>query len=179
MITTFTSWPILNPNTRIWLFTNYASPGTAQGQTGTNRDKQGHSLSVPAWPYLSLSVNGCPCLSLTVPVSPCMSLSLLVCPGLSLYVSIFAIPSCLPLHMNITAFISRNIATLTFLAKATVSMHTNLVFNFFLTFHLASSITLSFYPNSYILVIIYHRGLHLVSFMFCFCIVTFLLNING
>ena len=55
--------------------------------------------------------------------------------------------------MNIAVFISINIVTLTFLAKGTVPMHENLVFNFFFTFHLASSITLSFNPNSSIIVI--------------------------
>ena len=55
--------------------------------------------------------------------------------------------------MNITVFIRMNIVTLTFLAKATVPMHANLVLKFFFTFHLAFSITLSFNPNSSILVI--------------------------
>ena len=77
--------------------------GTRQGHKGTNRDKQGHSLSVPAFPYLSLSVHACPCLSLSVPVCPCLSLSVHVClfvpvcPCVSLYVSTFAIPLCLPI----------------------------------------------------------------------------------
>ena len=142
------------------LFTYYASQcqgqhrdkqaqaGTKQGQTGTSRDKQGHSLSVPACPCLSQSVHAFPCLSLCVSVCLCLSLSILVCPCLSLYVSTFAKPLCLPLQMNITVFISMNIVTLTFLAKATVLIHANLVFNFFFTFHLASSITLLFNPNS-------------------------------
>ena len=125
-------------------------PGTAQGQAGTSRDKQGQAGTsrdkqgqtgtfpfVRACPFLSLSVHACPCLSLYVPVCPC----------LSLYVSIFAIPSCLPLQVNIKVFISMNIVTLTFLAKGTVPMHANLVFNFFFTFHLASLITLSLNPN--------------------------------
>ena len=61
-----------------------------------------------------------------------------------------------------------DLVTLTFLAKATVQMHANHVFNFFFTFHLACSITLSFNPNSSILVINIKKGLHLVSFKFCF-----------
>ena len=60
--------------------------------------------------------------------------------------------------MNITVFIAMNIVTLTFLAKATVPMHANLVFNFFFTCHLTSSITLSFNPNSSILVINMTKG---------------------
>ena len=136
-------------------------PGTAEGQAGTkqgnsrdkqlqDRDKQGQagifpfcpclSLLVPVCPCLSLSVHACSSLSLSVPVCPCLSLSVLVCPCLSLYISIFAKPSCLPLQMNITVFISINIVTLTFLAKATVQLHANLVLNFFYTFPLASSI---------------------------------------
>ena len=139
--------------------------GTAQGQAGTSRDtqgqtrtsrdkawtsrdKQGHSLSVPACPYLSLSVPACSCLSLSDPVCPCLSLSVLVSPCLSLYVSNFDIPSCLPLQMNINVFISMNIVTLTVFEKATVSMHAHLVYNFLFTSHLASSITLSFNSNS-------------------------------
>ena len=65
-------------------------PGTTQGQAGTSRDKagtirdkQGHSLSVPACPYVSLSVHSCPCLSMYVPVCLC----------LTLYVFTFALPS--------------------------------------------------------------------------------------
>ena len=147
----------------LWLFTNYVSrcqgqSRDKQGQAGTSRqgrDKQGHSLSVPDCPFLSLSLLACPSLPLSVPVCPClpfsvpvcpclsffcpcMSLSVLFCPCVSLYVSTFAIPSCLPLQMNITVFISMYIVTLTFLAKGTVPMHANLVFNLFLTFHLAS-----------------------------------------
>ena len=135
-------------------------PGKAQGQTGTSKDKagtntdnQGHSLSVTACPYLSLIVPTCPCLSMLVPACPCLSLDVPVGPCLSLYVSTFATPSCLPLQMNITVFIIMNIVTLTFLAKGTVTMHANHVFNFFFTFHLASSINLSFKPNSSILMI--------------------------
>ena len=124
-----------------------------QGQTETSRDKQGHFLSVPACPCLSLSVHACPFLSLSVPVCPCLALSVPVCPCLSLYVSTFDVPSCLPLQMNIKVFISLNIVTSTFLAKGTFLMHANLVFNFFFTLHLASSITLSFNPNSSSLVI--------------------------
>ena len=97
------------------LFTNYASQcqeqhrdkqgqagtkqgqaGTWQGQTGTSRDKQGHSLFVPACPCLSLSVHACPCLSLSVPVCPCLSLSVPVWPCLSLYV-----PVCLYMSLHL------------------------------------------------------------------------------
>ena len=151
--------------------TKQGQSGTGQGQTGTIRDKQGHVLSVPTCPCLSMLVPACPCLSLSVPVCPCLSLpvcpclslsvpvcpclflSALVCFCLFLYVSTFAIPSCQPLHMNIRVFISINIVTLTFLQKATVPMHAKHVFNFFFTFHRASSITSSFNPNSSILVI--------------------------
>ena len=65
-----------------------------QGQTGTSRDKHGHSLSVPA----------CPCLFMLVPACPCLSLYVPVCPYMSLYVSLFTIPSCLPLKMNISLY---------------------------------------------------------------------------
>ena len=99
----------------------------------------------PFCPCLSLHV--CPCLSMLAPDCPCLSMSVPACPCLSLSVSTFAIPSCLHLQMNITVFISMNIVILTFLVKATVPMHVNLVFNFF-TFHLASSIPLSFSPKS-------------------------------
>ena len=129
------------------------SPGTSRDKRGQGRDKQGHSLSEPACPYLSLSVHAFPCVSLSVHVCPYLSLSVLVCPCLSLYVSLFAICSCLPLQMIITVFISMTIVTLTFLTTGTVPMHANLVFNFFFTVHLASSITLSFNSNSSILVI--------------------------
>ena len=135
--------------------TKQGQAGTRQGQTGasrdkagTNRGKQGQSLSVPACPYLSLSVPVCPCLSLLVLVCPCISLSALVCPCLSLYISTFAIPACLPLQMNITVFINMNIGLLTFLARATVPMHANLVFNLFFFFYSSDA---------------YHKGLHLVS----------------
>ena len=162
------------------LFTNYAGQceghprdkqglaGTRQGQTGTSRDKQGHSLFCPC---LSLLVHVCPCLSLLVLVCPCMSLSVLVCLCLYLYVSTFAIPSCLPLQMNIPVFISMNRVTLTFLAKGTIPIMQTLFFNIFFASYLASSITRSFNPNSYILVInITERGLHFVSFMFFFIV---------
>ena len=122
--------------------------GTRQWQTVTNRDKHGQTRKFPF----------CSCLSLSVPVCPCMSLIVLVCPTLSLYVSTFVIPSCLPMQMNITVFISINIVTLTFIAKATAPMHAKLVFNFFFTFHLASSTPLSFNQNSSILVINITKG---------------------
>ena len=127
--------------------------GKSRDKAGTNRDKQGKTRTFPFCPCLSLLVPVCPYLSLLVLVCLCMSLSALVCPCLSLYVSTFAIPLSLPLQMNITVLISMNIVTLTFLAKGTVPMHENFIFNFFFTFHLASSITLSFNPNSSILVI--------------------------
>ena len=131
------------------LFTNYTSqcqgqPRDKQGQSrdkhGQGREKQGHSLFVPACPCLSLSDHACPFLSLYVHFCPCLSLSVHVC----LYICNTFMST---LQMNITVFISKIIVTLTFLAKATVPMRANLVFNFFFTFHLASSITLSFNPN--------------------------------
>ena len=81
---------------KIWLFTNYASQctgqrkvkqgqaGTRQGQTEINRDKQGHSLFVPACPYLFMVVLVCPCLSLLVLVCSCPSWSVPICPCMSL-----------------------------------------------------------------------------------------------
>ena len=51
--------------------------------------------------------------------------------------------------MNITVFIGINIVTLTFLARATVPMHANLVFNLFFFFYSSDA---------------YHKGLHLVYF---------------
>ena len=105
--------------------TKHGQLGTRQGQTGINRDKHGHSLFVPACPYLSLSLPVYSCLSLLVLVCPCFSLSVPVRSCLSLFVSTFAMPSSLPLHMTITV-IGMNILTLTFFAKATVPMHTNL-----------------------------------------------------
>ena len=63
-----------------------------------------------------------------------------------------------PYYRKEECFISMNIVTLTFLAKAIVPMHANHIFNFFLIFHLASSITLSFNPNSSILVINITKG---------------------
>ena len=111
--------------------------GTGRNKAGTIRDKQGHYISVPAYPYMSLSVPVCPCLTLLFLVRLCLSLSVLVCPCLSLYVSTFTVPSCLPLQMNISVFISIHIVTLNFLAKATVPMHANHIFNSYFTFHLA------------------------------------------
>ena len=124
-------------------------PRTAQGQAETSRDKQGqgrdkagtsrnklgHSLSVPACPHFSMSVHACPCLSLSVPVCPCLSLSVPVC--LYVWYTFMSTPA-----DEYTVFISMNRVTLTFLAKGTVPMHANLIYNFFFTFHLASSITL-------------------------------------
>ena len=121
-----------------------------QGQAGT---RQGQTGTFPLCPYLSLLFPVCPALYLLVLVCPYLSLSYLVGPCLSMYVSTLAIPSCLPLELNITVFIGMNRVTLTFLAKATVPMHANLVCNFFFTFYFASSITHSFKPNSSILVI--------------------------
>ena len=111
------------------------SPGTSRDRQGQGSDKQGQTGTFPFCHCLSLLVPVCPCLSPLVFVCPCMSLSVPVCPCLSLYGSKFIIPSCLPLQMNIAVFISMNIVTLTFLAKRTVPMHANLVFNFFFTFH--------------------------------------------
>ena len=116
--------------------------------------------------FLSLLVRTCPCLSMLVPAYPCLSLYVLVCLCLSLYVHTFAIPSCLPLQMNISVFISMNIVILTFIAKGTVPMHSNLVLNFFFTSHLASSVTRSFNPSSSIPVLNITEGftLFLLSF---------------
>ena len=122
--------------------------GQSRDKAVTNSDKQGQTRKFPF----------CSCLSLSVPVCPCMYLIVLVCPCLSLYVSTFVIPSCLPMQMNITVFISINIVTLTFIAKATAPMHAKLVFNFLFTFHLASSTPLSFNQNSSILVINITKG---------------------
>ena len=143
-----------------------ATAGTSRDKTGTNRDRQGQaetfsvcsclSLLVPVCPCLSMLVPAYPCLSPSVPVDPCPSLSVPFCPCLSLYVSSFA--SCLPLQMNITIFISMNTVTLTFLAKATVLVNANLVFNFFFNIYFASSKTLLFNPNSSILVINITKG---------------------
>ena len=122
-------------------------------------------------------VPACPCLSLYVHVRHCLSLSVPVCPCLSLYVSTFAIPSCLPLQMNITVFITMNINTLTILSKGTVPTPANFVFNFFCTFHLVSSITLSFNPNSYILVINITGGfIWFLSSFFLFFLFFFIVN---
>ena len=122
-----------------------------QGQTGTCMDKQGHSLSVAACPYPT-----CPCLSLSVHAFSYLSLSVPDCPSLTL-----SVPVCLyicytfmstpgdaynSLHQYEHGYID-------FPCKGHCSMHANIVFNFFFTFHLASSITLSFNPNSSILVI--------------------------
>ena len=99
-----------------------------QGQTGTSRDKQGQTGTFPLCPFMSLLVPVCPCLFMLVPACPCLSLSVPVCPFLSLSVT-----ACLYIcytFMNITVFISMNIVTLTFLAKGTVQMYANLVFNF-------------------------------------------------
>ena len=131
------------------------SAGTRQGQTVTNRDKQGHSLSIPACPCLSLSVPVCPWFSLLVLFCPCLSLSVPVFPCMSLHLLYLHV---YPLQMNITIFISMNIFTLTFLSKTTVPMLAHLVFNFFYTFNLACSITISFNPNSSILVINITKG---------------------
>ena len=109
--------------------TNKDKAGTNKDKAGTNRDKQGQSLSVRACPCLSLSVPDCPYRSLSVLVCPCQSLSVLVSPCLSLYVYTFAIPAFLPLQMIFTDFISVNIGTVTWIAKATVEYI--LIFIFF------------------------------------------------
>ena len=132
--------------------------GIMQGQTGTSRDKKEQTGAFPFCPCLSLLFSVCPCLSMLVPACPCLSLSVPVCTCLSLSVSTFAIPSCLPLQMNTTVFISMILVTLTFLPKATVQMHANIDFNLFFTFHLAGSIYLSFNPKSSILVINITKG---------------------
>ena len=115
------------------------SAGTAQGQAGTSRDKQGQSRD-KAWTNRDKQGH----LSLYVPVCPCVSLSVHVC----LYIcSSFMFTPAYKYN------ISMNIVTLTFFSKATVPIHAKLVLTFFFTFHLASSINLSFNPNSYSLVI--------------------------
>ena len=75
--------------------------GTSRDKQGQGRDKQGQTGTAP------------------------------VCPCLSLHVSTFAIPAFFLLQMISTVFIGMNIVTLTLLAKATVSMHAKLMFNFF------------------------------------------------
>ena len=93
--------------------------GISRDKQGQGSDKQGKAGTSRDIPFLSLLVPTCLCLSMLVPACPCLSLSVPGCPCLSLYVSTFAIPSCLPLQMNITVFISMNIVTLTLLAKDT------------------------------------------------------------
>ena len=114
------------------------SAGTAQGQAGTSGDK------VRTRHGQTGTNRDIPCLSLYVPVCPCLSLSVHVC--LYICYSFMFTPT---YKYNI----SMNKVTLTFFSKATVPIHGKLVLTFFFTFHLASSITLSFNPNSYILVI--------------------------
>ena len=128
------------------LFTNDASQcqgqrrdkqeqtGTKQGQ---NRYKAG-TRQGQAMANRDISF-----LSLLVLACPCLSLSVHACPCISLSVPVY---SCLSLSVPVCP------------------MHANLVFNFFFTFHLAYSITLSFNPNSSILVIIIPK----VSFKFFF-----------
>ena len=66
--------------------------GASRNKAGISRDKQRQTGTFPFCLCLSLSVHACSCFSLSVTVCPCIP---------------FAIPSCLPLHMNITVFISR------------------------------------------------------------------------
>ena len=131
-------------------------PGTAQGQAGTSRDKQGQSRdkagtnrdkqgqagTFPFCPCFSLLIPVCPCLSMlfpacpSFPVCPCLSLFVPVCPYLSPSVPVCP---CMSLHLlNLHVFpcrwIYQSSSVWTFLAKATVSMHGNPVFNFFFTF---------------------------------------------
>ena len=124
--------------------TSRVKAGTRQGQTEISRDKQGYSLF-------------CPCLSLSFPVCPCLSLLVLFCPCLSL-----SVPLCL---YNCFTFMSSPTdeynslhqyehSYIYFPCKCHCSNSCKL---FFLTSSLlallASSIPLSFNPNSSFLVI--------------------------
>ena len=103
--------PIMPANARDNAGTSRDKQGQSRDTQGKGRDKQGQTGTFPFCPSLSLLVPVCPCLSMSVPVCPCLSLSVLVCPCLSLlvhvcsclslYVSTIAIPSCLPLQINI------------------------------------------------------------------------------
>ena len=123
---------------------------TMQGQTGTSRDIPYLSLLVPTCPFLSMLVPACPCLSLYVPVCPCLSLSVLVCPCMSLH---WLYHHVYPLHQYEHSYID-------FPCQSHCSnVCKPCFFNFFfITFHQASSITLSFNPNSSILVINITKG---------------------
>ena len=121
-------------NSRDSTGTSRDKQGQRRDNQGQDRDKQGQAGTFPLCPCLSLLVPLCPCLSMLVPACPCLSLSYLVCPYLSLYVSTFALPSCLPLEMNITFFISMSIVTLTFLAKALFQCMQTLFVTFSLLF---------------------------------------------
>ena len=130
-------------------------PGTTQGQAGTKqgqvRDKQGHSLSVPSCPTcpcLSLSVQGFPCLS--VPVYPCLSLSVPVCLYMCSAFIYTAADEYKSLHWYKHTYID-------FPCKSHW-VTINLVYNSLFTFHLVSSITLSFNTNSFILKINISKG---------------------
>ena len=124
--------------------------GTRQGQTGTNRDIPFLSLLVPTCPCLSLLVPACPCLSLYVPVCPCLSMVVPVC----LYICYNFMPTPADEYNSLHQY---EHSYVDFPLKGTIPMQANLVFNFF-TFHLASSIPLSFNPNSSTLVINITKG---------------------
>ena len=126
--------PIKPVNARNSAGTSRDKQGQGRDRQGQGRDKQWQTGTFPFCPCLSLLVPVCPCLSVLVLVCPCLSLSVLVSSCLSVYISKFAIPSCLPLQMNIKFFISIDIVTLTFYTKVTVLIHAHLIFlNFFFT----------------------------------------------
>ena len=130
-----------------------------QGQAGTSMDIPFLSLLVPTCPSLSLPVHACPCLSLSVPVLPCLSLSVPVCLYICYTFMSTPVDEYNSLHQYEHSYID-------FSCKSSVPMHAKLVCNFFLTFYLASSITLSGNPNRFILVINIKKRRHLVSFTF-------------
>ena len=131
------------------------SAGTSREKQGQSRDKQGQTGTNMDIPLLSLLVPTCPCLSMLVPDCPCLSLSVPVCPCLSLYVPvyIYICSTFMPtpadeyniLHQYEHSFNN-------FPCKSHCSNACKPCFNFSFTFHHASSITLSFHPNSSILV---------------------------
>ena len=170
-------WIMYGPDESIlWIYSKASAiyqlcqlmPGTWQGQAGTSRDKAGTSrdktgtnrdipfpsLFVPACPYLSLSVRACPCLSLSVPVCPCLSLSVPVC--LYIWYTLMSTPA--DEYNSLHQQYEHSYIDFHWKIHCSNAMHANHVFNFILTFHLVSSITLSFNPNSYILVMNITKG---------------------
>ena len=120
------------------------------------------SLSVPACPYLSLSVPFCPYLSLSVPFCRCLSLSVTLC----LYICYNCIfhPAddfhCLHQCKYSNSYFARKSHCLNGSSCLTSSV--------FFNFDISSSITLSFNPNSSILVIYFTKGSTFLYFKFSF-----------